>query len=118
HFSLLIEEILTVTISNRTSIEGDGTAPAALELVEGFASASGALAGFTASRVTISGRPLNQRSYCRHLPSILTSLGNYTPLSPSLSTQLCAGNTEFLMHDEEDGSCSEEAYSRRQEFYT
>ncbi|CAI9768614.1 unnamed protein product [Fraxinus pennsylvanica] len=44
--------------------------------------------------------------------------GNYTPLSPSLSTQLCAGNAEFLMHDEEDRLCSEEACARRQELYT
>ncbi|KAI5673740.1 hypothetical protein M9H77_14104 [Catharanthus roseus] len=45
--------------------------------------------------------------------------GNYTPLSPTLSTRLCSGNGELLKHEEEDEEpCSEEVSSRRQELYT
>ncbi|XP_027079394.1 probable magnesium transporter NIPA6 isoform X4 [Coffea arabica] len=34
--------------------------------------------------------------------------GNYTPLSPTLSTRLCSGNGESLKHDVEEGPSSEE----------
>ncbi|KAK4492348.1 hypothetical protein RD792_003152 [Penstemon davidsonii] len=34
--------------------------------------------------------------------------GNYTPLSPTLSTRLCSGNGEMLKHDEEDELCADE----------
>ncbi|XP_073139148.1 probable magnesium transporter NIPA6 isoform X1 [Henckelia pumila] len=42
--------------------------------------------------------------------------GNYTPLSPTLSSRLCSGNGEFLAHEveEQDCLCDEEACIRRQ----
>ncbi|KAL3850162.1 hypothetical protein ACJIZ3_012044 [Penstemon smallii] len=44
--------------------------------------------------------------------------GNYTPLSPTLSTRLCSGNGEMLKHDEEDDLCADEVCSRSHELYT
>ncbi|XP_060200235.1 probable magnesium transporter NIPA3, partial [Lycium barbarum] len=43
--------------------------------------------------------------------------GNYTPLSPTLSTRLCSTNGVVLKHEEEVEPCSEEVGARRSELH-